>query len=323
MNKDDKRPILIVDVLNCFIRNYSAFPTMNVHGEQMGGCVGTLKVLRRLVDEIQPRRIYMAWEGGGSTRRRSLYAEYKTNRRPEKLNRFYEDDIPDTNDNRKKQMITLIELLKYVAVCQLYVSDCEADDVVAYLCRNRFRDEKKIIVSSDKDMYQLLDDNTTQYSLHKKTYVTKDDVLKEFRVTSHNFAIAKAICGDASDNIPGVQGIGFKKIVKLFPLLGTQSDVLLQDFFDFCSSHLEESNWYVKLLASHDLIKRNWKLVYLDGCMMAASQIQHIDHQIDTYEPISDRIGMMRRLIKEGINDFDVSEFHGVFNCIDGMKLKQ
>src|SRR5581483_7848319 len=206
------RPVLIVDAMNLFVRSYSAYPTMSAHGYQMGGCIGFLKTLRRIVFESQPKAVYICWEGGGSTKRRRLYSEYKMNRKPEKLNRFYEDDIPDSDDNKKYQIEALLHMTRCVPVCQLYVSDCEGDDLVAYLCRGPMRAEDKIIVSSDKDLYQLLDDQTKVYSLHKKTFVTKETVMEEFRVQAKHFALAKALCGDNGDNVPGIKGVGFKTV---------------------------------------------------------------------------------------------------------------
>ena len=66
---------------------------MSSNGYQVGGCVGFLKTLQKLVRELSPTAICVAWEGGGSQRRRKLFPEYKLNKRPEKLNRFYGDDI--------------------------------------------------------------------------------------------------------------------------------------------------------------------------------------------------------------------------------------
>ena len=101
-----QRPILIIDGMNAFVRSYAAYPSMSSHGYQVGGCVGFLKTLRKLVSEISPSSVYVVWEGGGSQRRRNLYADYKMNRKPEKLNRFYEDDIPDSDDNKKHHLIS-------------------------------------------------------------------------------------------------------------------------------------------------------------------------------------------------------------------------
>ena len=101
------------------------------------------KVVEKISHEIQPRQMCVVWEGGGSSRRKALYSDYKQQRRPEKLNRFYEDDIPDSDDNRQHQLITLIGLVKNLPIRQLYVSDCEGDDVIAYLCNGPFKQKNK------------------------------------------------------------------------------------------------------------------------------------------------------------------------------------
>lgn len=307
--------------MNLFVRSYSAYPTMSAHGYQMGGTIGFLKTLRRIVEESQPKSIFIAWEGGGSTKRRALYADYKKGRKPEKLNRFYGDDIPDSDDNKKHQIVALLALLKCIPACQLYASDCEADDLIAYLCRGPLREEEKIIVSSDKDLYQLLDERTKNYSLHKKIYVTADDVFEQFRVKTTNFAVAKSLCGDVSDNVPGVKGLGFKKAAKLFPILGLDEPIILQDVFSFCASHIDESPFYQRVIdASHE-VQRNWRLVFLDGSMMAPNQLQRIDNMISTFTPRVDRLAFMRKLAAEGIGDFDVERFFYTFNCIENLEM--
>lgn len=317
---NDERPILIFDAMNLFVRSYSAYPTMSSHGYQMGGCMGFLKTLRRLVNEIGPRAVYIAWEGGGSQKRRALYSEYKMNRKPEKLNRFYEDDIPDTDENKQHQIVALLSMLKNIPACQLYVSDCEGDDVIAYLARGRFKDKLKIIVSSDKDMYQLLDESTKIYNLHKKNYVTAEDVVEEFRIQPKNFALAKALCGDATDNIAGVKGLGFKTAAKILPFLSLEDDIILEDVFKYCESHSDESVSYRRILESKEDVKRNWRLVYLDGGMLSPHQATKIDSLIDTFTPQANRMGLVKTLIKEGINDFDVAEFLMAFNCIENVR---
>lgn len=318
----DQRPILIFDAMNAFVRSYVAYPTMSVHGYQMGGCIGFLKTLRRIVSEVQPSAVYVCWEGGGSARRRSIFKEYKLGRVPGKLNRFYEDDIPDTEENRKHQTEALLGMLKHVPVCQLYVRDCEGDDLVAYLCLGPLRGKDKIIVSSDKDLYQLLDSSTKLYSLHKKTYVTHETVFEEFRVQARHFALAKALCGDPGDNVPGIKGVGFKSVAKLFPMMGLEEDVLLQDVIDYAHSHEEESRLLQRIVENQDDVKRNWRLVYLDGSMVPANQQASIDQRIQNFVPRADRMGLVRNLIKEGINDFDVEDFYYAFNCIDNLELR-
>jgi len=290
---------------------------MSAHGYQMGGAIGFLKTLSRIARECAPTNIYIAWEGGGSQKRRALYSEYKLGRKPEKLNRFYGDDIPDSEDNKKHQIIALLSMLKCAPVCQLYLSDCEGDDIVAYLVRGPFRDKSKIIVSADKDMYQLLNDKTSIYSLHKKRVLHVTDILEEFHVHPHNFGIAKALCGDHSDNIPGIKGFGWKTAARLLPLLSSQDDLILDDLFAYCHSHIAESSLYKRIIENEETVRLNWRLVYLDGSMLSHHQSAQIDSLIDTFSPGVNRMGLIKQLIKEGVGDFDVSQFMMSLSCID------
>ena len=291
---------------------------MNTNGEQAGGVVGSMKTLQRLVDELSPTQVFIVWEGGGSTRRRALFNEYKMGRRPEKLNRFYDDDIPESQENLQYQLVTLIEFLKHVPICQLYVPDCEGDDVVAYLCRSKFRGVDKVIASSDKDMLQLLDDSTSAYSFHSKRYVKQADVLEDHRVHATNFAVAKALCGDPSDNIPGIKGLGFKTLAKRFPFLGTDTDVLLETIKSYSHVHLDEAAVYKNVIDHWDEVVRNYRLVYLDGSMLSPSQAARIDTLVTEYVPRADKVGFIRVMVDEGIVGFDVDMFFGTL-----MKLNQ
>lgn len=317
----DPRPIFIIDGMNLFVRSYSAFPQMSSHGYQMGGCIGFLKTLQRLSREFQPSKIYVAWEGGGSQRRRKIYPEYKMNRKPDKLNRFYGDDIPDTDENKQHQLVSLLAALKTVPVCQVYVSDCEGDDIISYMCCRPLRQKEKVIVSSDKDMYQLLDESTKIYSLHKKRFVTSQDVFEEYRVKPHNFALAKSLCGDVSDNIPGIKGLGFKTAATKFPFLGNDAEILLQDLLDYAASHITESSAYKRVVESSEEIKRNWRLVYLDGSMLSGDQTMKVENVINTFVPQVNKMGLIKHLIKEGISDFDTEGFFYDLSCIEGIKF--
>jgi 5'-3' exonuclease len=289
---------------------------MNAHGEQVGGAIGFLRTLRKLVNEFKPKQVYIAWEGGGSTRRRALYSEYKMNRRPDRLNRFYEDDIPDTEENKMKQMVHLLKYLKCLPVYQLYAADCEGDDVIAYLVEGPLRDKRIIIASADKDMYQLIKDSVNVYSFHRKKFITQQDVFDEFRVASRNFAIAKALCGDTSDNIPGVKGLGFKTLVKKLPMMGTKDQLLLQEIFDYCSAHKDESLIFQRILDSADDVRRNYRLVYLDAGTLSPTQINRIDNTLNTFSPSLDRMALMKLIVADGIPDFDVIDYVSSFSHI-------
>ena len=254
--------VLIFDAYNTFCRSFCAYPAMSIHGESAGGVVGFIKSMRRIIEQLKPKKVFVIWEGGGSSKRRSLYSEYKQHRAPGKLNRFYEDDIPDTDVNKLEQVKHLVKLLKSLPIKQVYVSDVEADDVIAYMCKRTLADVNKIIVSTDRDMYQLLDDRTVVYNLNKKSFVTPASVVSEFSIPPRNFALAKTLCGDVSDNIKGIGGVGFKTAAKKFPLLiQNDKDVLLQEIIDYSATRQDEAKIYKTVVEQQELLRKNWRLI--------------------------------------------------------------
>ena len=306
METNDPRPILLVDARNLFTRHYVVNPDMTSHGLQIGGVVGFLKTVRRLVSDLSPSRVIVAWEGGGSTKRRAIYADYKANRKPERLNRFYEDDIPDSEDNRVWQMATLAKLLKRFPVTQLYVQDCEGDDVIAYLCRTHFKDSRKVILSNDRDFYQLLDERTSVWSPQSKSLHTLEDVKREFHgIPPRNFALAKALCGDASDNIKGVRGLGFKTLVSRIPLLVADRDVTIDEVLDYCRVRSSEAKVMKETAGSESMIRMNWRLVYLGGSTLDHQQAAKVDTLLAEPTPKIDMLSFMRDLVEIGVRSID------------------
>ena len=174
------KPVIYIDGLNVFMRHFAANPTKSLNGNLCGAIVGFLRNIEHLSAKFNPQKIVVAWEGGGSLRRRSIDPDYKNGRRPVRLNRSsYYSDIPDTSENRNNQLKILIEILYETPVTQIYVSDCEADDVISYLTKTKNVDHEKIIVTSDKDYYQLLDENTKIWSPNKKILIDKKYVLEK------------------------------------------------------------------------------------------------------------------------------------------------
>lgn len=311
MQSKVQQPILLIDSLNVFTRHYTANPTMASTGEHMGGLVGFLYTLKALVERTNCKQVIVVWEGGGSLRRRQLFKEYKAHRKAQRLNRFYGDDMPNTVENRDDQVRSIVRCLKHVPVCQVYVSDCEADDIIGYYCKTRFKNENTIIVSSDKDYYQLLDDTTRIFRPGKKIFVSRDDVVREFGVSPRNFPLAKALCGDSSDNIPGVKGVGFKTVAKRFPALASDDEFDLEMLMTECQTRSASSKVKVfqSILDSRDLVVRNLKLVELDGSMLAPDQMRKADYVVDTFEPVKNKIDLIRELVGLGLGEFNADSF--------------
>lgn len=311
----DQRPTLFIDAMNLFARHYIRNPALTLNGTPAGGVVGFLNSLMRLVDLVNPKSACVVWEGGGSARKRAIFPGYKEGRKPPRLNRYYEkDEIPDTTENRIEQIRTIVDALHFVPVNQLFIEDCEADDVIGFLCRNKFKHEKKIIASSDKDFYQLLDENTMIYSWTTKSFVGPNVVLEEYGIHANNFAVAKAIVGDPSDCVPGVQGVGFKTLAKRFPMLAEEEEHSWADVIKESKKLLPKKlKAAERICESHAEIERNWRLMYLDASNLAAVQVRQIDAAISNFRPTRNKLGLMRYLIDEGLATFDAHDFFSAF----------
>jgi DNA polymerase-1 len=315
--------VLLVDALNLFTRHFVANPAMSEHGHHVGGIVGFLNGIRLINERFSPSKIFVIWESGGSPRRRALLPDYKSKRRPQRLNRYYDDEIPDTVQGRDNQISVIVEILKNTPICQMYVPECEADDVIGYMSRYCFSEDKKIILSSDKDFYQLLSEDVVIYSPTKKKVVTHLDLIKEYRISAENFCLAKSMCGDSADNIPGVKGAGFKTIAKRFPKMICDDTVTIDEIIDISkkfSSEKRSPKVYSEIIKEKDTIRRNWDLIYLDAKNLSYSQVKRISDTLDTFDSRRDKISTMRTLIREGIKTFDVDRFFLSFNSIRDKK---
>jgi len=312
------RPVLLVDAYNVFTRHFIANPTMSSHGHHIGGTTGFLKSLQYLTDSFRPSKIYVVWEGGGSTRRRTIFKGYKKGSRPQRLNRFYGDDIPDTVENRNYQISLVIEALKKVPISQVYVDDCEADDVIAYLAKHKCTDSRCVIISSDKDYYQLLTKRVIQWSPGQKDFITSQDVRKKFGMTPENFCVARCFCGDGSDAIPGIKGAGFKTLIKRFPELAESEFVSVNEILKLSDERSAEKKikLYHNINNNQDAARRNWKLMYLGLSGLSGSQVQKIESIVDTFQPGRDKIGLMRIFVREGFLLFDANSFYMTINSI-------
>lgn len=329
------RPILIIDGLNVFLRSFFINQEINSASQPVGGAVGFLKSLNYYVNTFCPSKIYVIWESGGpSPRRKKISPNYKANR--SKIKEFKKiqagkestrDVLSLDNENRIYQLSLLSKILKTTPVCQIFVSETEGDDIIGYLIRHKLsnisRNTKKIIVSTDKDFYQLLEDKTVEiYDTAKKALINDIYVLKTFGISARNFCLAKAVSGDPSDNIEGVPGIGFKTLQKRFKALANEETDLdiarllesVREAYRGFNSNAGKKTKCPKaiesILGSEELIRRNWKLIYLDSSNLSATQIAKIDYMVDNHEPKMDKLGLIKTIIESGINTaFDYDQF--------------
>lgn len=297
--------ILLIDAANNFIRNYVIVPTLSINGEPIGAVEGFLKSLRSFINICKPEKVFIIWDGpGGSRKRRSIVKEYKEGRKPYRLNRNYDFENVNEEDNKIFQRVKLDAYLRDLPVTQLMIEDIEADDVIAYLC-NHFEEDQKIIVSTDKDFIQMLDKNTIIYHPIKKVFFTSKDAKKKYNVYPHNFAIVRSIVGDVSDNLKGVKSVGMKNVLKYFPFLAEERVVELEEIFSYAESNGEK---YKKFLDAREVIINNHKLMQLRDTIISFHNIHKIKEIVET-KPTFSPTSFRMKLIQDGLTSIGDSFF--------------
>ena len=162
--------VLIIDGLNTFIRCWSSIPTMNDDGEHVGGVTGVLKSIGYAIRNVQPTRVVVVFDGqGGSLSRKKKFSGYKAQRDKNKLrvNRQYKDlmNDEDERESMKRQFVWLNEMLDALPLTTMIYDGVEADDIMAYISTKLLKEgEQSVIMSTDKDFLQLVDDDTIVWS---------------------------------------------------------------------------------------------------------------------------------------------------------------
>jgi len=285
--------VLIVDGLNTFIRSFAVNPSINDDGLHIGGMVGFLKSVRYTCDVLKPSRCIIVFDGkNGSNRRQKIYSEYKQNRKVKKrLNRNVDwGTAPqDEQQSMKQQMGRLINYLEQLPLTLVCVDGIEADDSMAYISQQLLPKSDIILMSTDKDFLQLVDDRVKVWSPTKKKLYTKKVIQEEFGIPSRNILTYRILDGDKSDNINGVMGAGLKSLIKYIPQITEDEDFTAMDLINF----VENSDSKIKLLEnikkSSNLIKRNYLLM----------QLQKVDIPKHTMRKIQNTVhGKVPQLIK-------------------------
>jgi DNA polymerase-1 len=202
--KNQKQHICLVDGSTYIFRAYHALPplTRKSDGFPVGAISGFCNMLDKLVREEKEKKgithLLVVFDASGKTFRNDIYPEYKANR-----SEAPEDLIPQFPVIRKATSafnIPFVEQLGY-----------EADDLIASYAEEAQKNNMKVtIVSSDKDLMQLVSDNVSMLDTMKGRVFKKEDVFDKFGVYPEKVIDVQSLAGDSVDNIPGIPGIGIK-----------------------------------------------------------------------------------------------------------------
>ena len=317
--------ILIIDGNNLFMRNYIANPTLSSNGAPIGGYIGFLLQLQSILKMTLPDQVHVTWDGrSSSNKKRTIIKNYKEKRKAIKVNRFVDNLSERENDlNSVWQMTELSKLLSEMPVYQHVFNTAEADDIIAALLHELPEDSLKIIVSSDKDFFQLLKEDVLIYKIHSKKFYSKLDLIEEYNIHPNNFALAKALSGDKSDNIDGIKGVGFKNLVSKFKGFDKEKFITIDKLIKMSKENRKEKDLKIfnRIIEGEQTIKDNYKVIQLYNPIS--------DHRIfsklrkDISEPINyfSAFNIKKELLIHGLGSYDIEFLLRHFRKIKGKKI--
>ena len=199
-----KNRLILVDGSGYIFRAFYALPPMSrSDGVPVNAVFGFTSMLLKLSEDMKGEMILVVFDAARTTFRNDIYKEYKANRSdpPEEL-------IP--------QFSLIRDATEALGLKYLEVENYEADDIIATYVKIAKKDNiETVIISSDKDLMQLVQDGVSLLDPMKNITIDAEGVLDKFGVTPDKVIDVQALAGDSSDNVPGVPGIGVKTAAQL------------------------------------------------------------------------------------------------------------
>ncbi len=224
---------LLVDGDNLFKIGFHGVKDLFSDGSHIGGVYHFINTLRRFLEEHNHDKVVVFWDGdSNSSIRKSIYPQYKGNRRQDMNEYKYESYL--------QQKARVKMYLEEVFVRQVEMVNNEADDLIAYYCQVA-TNEQIIIFSGDKDLTQLISEKVTIFSPVSKTYYKNGSkiTINKVDIPHYNVTLTKVFTGDKSDNIDGIEGLGEKTLAKLFPVI-TEKLCTIEELLDYAHKNFSK-----------------------------------------------------------------------------------
>ena len=264
MNDSNSEELVLVDGSGYIFRAYYALPPMNrSDGLPVNAIFGFCNMLLKLIEDIQSEKggkvsIAVIFDAARETFRNNIYPEYKANR-------------SDPPDDLKPQFEIIKKVPEFFNLQSIQLPGFEADDLIASYAKEGIKSNKKVtIISSDKDLMQLLKKNVSIIDPLKKKEITNETVMEKFGVTPDKVIDVQALAGDSSDNIPGAPGIGPKIASALINEYDNIENLLEK------SSEIKQEKRRQSLEENKNLIKISKKLVTLKDDVKLPIQINQL-----------------------------------------------
>ncbi len=300
--------VLVIDALNMFLRAFIVDPSLSNHGQPIGGIKGSIKILQKLVRITNPNEIVICWDGpNGSQKRKALNSNYKEGRKPLRLNRSVHNLTENEElQNKLWQQMRTIEYLNEMPIIQLILERVEADDIISYVCNSRhYQGWQKVIVSNDKDFLQLCNEDTVVYRPTTDKIETKKTVIESLGIHPTNMALARAMVGDASDNLPGVSRVGFKTIAGKLPFMSEDRTITLDELIEYCENTDSKLKVYKNILESKNIIEHNYQMMQLYSPLISVQGKQKIDYALENFECEFNKTELLKLMMEDGFGELN------------------
>lgn len=243
--------LYLIDGSGFIFRAYHALPPMSRDdgtpvNAVLGFCNMLFKMLKDLDDGARPSHLACIFDRARKTFRNEIYADYKAHR-------------PPAPDDLIPQFPLISDAVTAFNVPAIDAEGFEADDIIAtYARRAEARGFQVTIVSSDKDLMQLVGDRITMFDSMKNRYIGPDQVVEKFGVGPDKVIEIQALAGDSSDNVPGVPGIGVKTAAQLITEYGDLDSLLAR------AAEIKQPRRRENLMEFSDMARISRQLVTLD-----------------------------------------------------------
>jgi len=239
-----KDKLYIIDISSFIHRSFHAHSDLYTsHGMPSGAIYGTISLLCKFISEKKPKYVAITYDAqDGKSVRRDIYPEYKANR--VKVNAV------------SAQELIIRKIIGMLGIYGITASGYEADDLIATIT-HKFKHELDIVIlTGDKDMLQLIDENVSIFDSMKNLTYDEATAFEKFGVKPSQISDYLALCGDKADNIPGGEGIGPKAAQDLLSQYGGVEEIEYR-------LHSTPAKYRDKLIKSMDKIRLSKQLTDL------------------------------------------------------------
>ncbi|MDG1029504.1 MAG: DNA polymerase I [Alphaproteobacteria bacterium] len=207
--------LVLIDGSGYIFRAFHALPMMmSPEGVPVNAVFGFTKMLMKLMDDLQPSHVLVIFDAGRVTFRNDIYPEYKQNR-------------TDPPDELVPQFSLVRDATEAMSLPVTELPGFEADDLIASYAKMAHESGTEcLIVSSDKDLMQLVRPGVTMLDPMKQRRISDAEVVEKFGVLPNRVVDVQSLAGDSTDNVPGVPGIGIKTAAELINQFGDLDSLL-------------------------------------------------------------------------------------------------